>query len=244
MLAKKANEREYIEATFSREPVVHGAATGGDGRVEEWFESFHESFLPTGSFICSLHEALSEAILDYGMLKTSLVDVRGYGVSIVVTLNNGAQVLVEPFDYGYAVPTMRTSELPEQRTTTELSPLVLRQVDQIVDGINPKLQERLSQFGIDCPGQELVSASTNSAVNDLVSWLDSQSDTVSATVSNDGTLSIAAVFPNDVRLYVEIERDGSTGAAVTRNRRYASDISGNTVADLTPEVILAAVGSI
>ena len=67
---------------------------------------------------------------------------------------------------------------------------------------------------------------------------------MSATVSNDGMLSIATVFPNDVRLYVEIERDGSTGAAVTRERRYARDISGNTVADLTSEVILAAVGSI
>ena len=182
--------------------------------------------------------------MDFGMPKTSLVDVEGYDVFVVVTLKNGMQVLVEPFDYGYVVPTTRASELPEQRTTTELSPLVRSQVEQIVTGINPNLQERLSQFGIDCSEQESVSASTKSAVNYLVSWLCSQSDTVSATVSNDGMLSIATVFPNDVRLYVEIERDGSTGAAVTRERRYARDISGNTVADLTPEVILAAVGSI
>ena len=240
----RANDREYIEATFSRETVVHGAATGRDVLVdEEWFESFRGSLSPTGFFKCSLHEAL-EVTLDFGMPKTSLIDVEGYGVFVVVPLKNGMQVLVEPFDYGYVIPTTRASELPEQRTTTELSPLVRSQVEQIVTGINPKLQERLSQFGIDCSGQESVSASTKSAVNYLVSWLCSQSDTVSATVSNDGMLSIATVFPNDVRLYVEIERDGGTGAAVTRERRYARDISGNTVADLTPEVILAAVGSI
>ncbi len=78
----------------------------------------------------------------------------------------------------------------------------------------------------------------------LVSWLCQQSDTVSATVSEDGALSIATVFPKDVRLYVEIERDGSTGATVTRERRYAKDIAVTTIVDLTPEVILDAVGSV
>ena len=82
------------------------------------------------------------------------------------------------------------------------------------------------------------------AVNELVSWLCGQSDTVSATVSNDGMLSIATVFPNNVRVYVEVERDGSTEAAVTRERRYARNIHANTVTDLTPEVVLAAVGNI
>ena len=57
-------------------------------------------------------------------------------------------------------------------------------------------------------------------------------------------LSIATVFPDDVRLYVEIERDGSVGAAVTRERRFASDIPADTIVDLTPEVIFAAVASI
>ena len=89
-----------------------------------------------------------------------------------------------------------------------------------------------------------MSANTITAVNNLVTWLCNQSDTVSVTVSNDGVLSIATVFPHDVRLYVEIERDGSTGAAVTRERRYARDITSNTVADLNPEVILAAIRSV
>ena len=83
-----------------------------------------------------------------------------------------------------------------------------------------------------------------SDVNNLVTWLCTQSDTVSASVSSDGMLSLATVFPDDVRLYVEIERDGSVGAAVTRDRRFASDIAVDTVVNLTPEVILAAVASI
>ena len=108
----RANDREYIEATFSRETVVHGAATGRDVLVdEEWFESFRGSLSPTGFFKCSLHEAL-EVTLDFGMPKTSLIDVEGYGVFVVVPLKNGMQVLVEPFDYGYVIPTTRASELP------------------------------------------------------------------------------------------------------------------------------------
>ena len=83
-----------------------------------------------------------------------------------------------------------------------------------------------------------------SDVNKLVAWLCSQSDTVSATVSSDGMLSIATVFPDGVRLYVEIERDGNVGAAVTRERRFAKDIAADTVTDLTPEVILATVSSV
>lgn len=114
----------------------------------------------------------------------------------------------------------------------------------MVTGVNSKLQQRLSQFGSDHPGHEPVLASTIDTANALVAWLCEQSDTVSATVSSDGMLSIAAVFPSDVRLYVEVERDGSAGAAVTRERRYARDISIDTVADLSPEVVLAAVGSI
>ena len=136
------------------------------------------------------------------------------------------------------------SQSLNQRTTAELSPLVLSQVDEIVTGISAKLQERLSSFGSGYSGQDPASPSTMSDVNKLVAWLCSQSDTVSATVSSDGMLSIASVFPRDVRLYIEIERNGDVGAAVTRERRYAIDISAVTVADLTPEVILAAVAGI
>ena len=125
-----------------------------------------------------------------------------------------------------------------------MSSLVRGQIEETENRVGPKLRERLSRFGADFSGQDPVSHSTISSVNGLVAWLCSQSDTVSATVSSDGMLSIATVFPRDVRLYVEIERDGSVGAAVTRERRYPSDISAVTAADLTPEVILAAVASI
>jgi hypothetical protein len=134
--------------------------------------------------------------------------------------------------------------LLKEQTTGELSPLVLRQVQEIVTVIRPKLREQLSRFEADCPGDEKVSAETMLHVNKLVKWLCNRSNTVSATVSSDGMLSVAAVFPKDVRLYVEIERDGSVEAAVTRDRRYANDVSAIAVADLTPEEILAAVGSI
>ena len=229
------NSREdYIEATFPQILVVGGAATGrevlGD---EDWLEFFR----------CNLHELLEEASLDFGMRKTSLVGIKGCE-GFIVTLSDGMQMPMASFEYGYGGHRTGTLELPEQRTTAGLSALVRSQVARFVTEIGPRLRERLSQFGNDWPDREPVSASTKSAVKDLVAWLCSQSETVSATVSSDGILSIATVFPNDVRLYVEVERDGSIGAAVTRKRRYARDISGNTVADLTPEVILAAVGSI
>lgn len=122
--------------------------------------------------------------------------------------------------------------------------MVRGQIEEIVTGLSSKLRERLFRFGTDYPGQEPVSPTTMSDVNKLVAWLCSQSDTVSATVSTDGMLSIATVFPDGVRLYVEIERDGNVGAAVTRERRFAKDIAADTVTDLTPEVILAAVSSV
>lgn len=122
--------------------------------------------------------------------------------------------------------------------------MVRGQIEEIENRIGPKLQERLSRFGTDYPGQDPVSDSTMSSVNELVAWLCSQSGTVSATVSSDGMLSIATVFPDDVRLYVEVERNGDVGAAVTRERRYANDISAFAVTDLTPEVILGAVAGI
>ena len=156
--------------------------------------------------------------------------------------STSGQVLVEPVaDMGSG---LKVSELPNQGTTVELPPLVLKQIEQIATGISSKLRGRLSEFWSDSQGQAWVHSSTKDAVNQLVTWLSSQSDTVTATVSNDGILSIATVFENKVRLYVEIERNGSTEAAVTRARRYAFDLSGNTLADLTPEVILAAVEGI
>ena len=150
------------------------------------------------------------------------------------------QLLIEDQNVGITAP-----ESLKQQTTTEVSSLVRGQIEEIENRVGPKLQERLSRFSADYPGQDPVSDSTMSSVNELVAWLCSESDTVSATVSNDGMLSIATVFsPRDVRLYVEVERNGDIEAAVTRERRYAKDISAFTVTDLTPEVILAAVAGI
>ncbi len=113
-----------------------------------------------------------------------------------------------------------------------------------VDDIPSQLKDRLDHFESGFAEAEPVSEPTRIALNDLVSWLSSNADTVSVTVSNVGMISIAAVFPREVRLYVETERDGNSEAAVTRERRYAQDIPIGNIADLTPEAIRAAVGSI
>ena len=113
-----------------------------------------------------------------------------------------------------------------------------------VDDIPSQLKDRLDHFEFGFAEAEPVSETTRIAMNDLVSWLSSNADTVSLTVSNVGMISIAAVFPREVRLYVETARDGNSEAAVTRERRYALDIPVGDIADLTPEAIRAAIGSI
>ena len=124
------------------------------------------------------------------------------------------------------------------------SSAIRTQFDENPTSISTRLQERLTLFRTGHPGQDAMPVTTMTEVEDLVERLCSESDLVSATVAADGMLTIAVDFPGDVRLYVEIERDSSAGAAVTRERRYASDIPGETVTDLTLEVILAAVRSI
>ena len=153
--------------------------------------------------------------------------------------------IANPYSMGFSKSDLREDEdASAQQTRTDLSPLVIRQIEEVGIRHVTKLRERLAIFEADYPSQEYVSPQTMADVNELVDWLLIQSDRkVSATVS-DGLLSVATIFPNEVRLYIEIERDGITEAAVTRERRYAIDVQGNMVADLTPEVILAAVASI
>lgn len=110
--------------------------------------------------------------------------------------------------------------------------------------LTAKLKDRLSQFAEGSLETGPPSQSILSTVTAMVGWLAGISDTVSATVADDGMLSIATVFPNGVRLYIEVETDGSSEAAVTRARRYARDISISRLEDLTPEAILEAIGSI
>ena len=223
------------------EPVISGDVTGGIVVVNE--ESLPGNSFATG-FISRPCELSEKALLDWVMPKIALPRITSIPDVFPVELDNTAETLIYHFDYGHVGRRLITSARSLQQTVTELSPSVRRQIEQIIAGIDSRLVNHLSQFGNNIPGQESVSASTEFAVEKLVVWLCRRSGTVSVIVSNDGMLSIAAGFPNDVRLYVEIQRDGNAGAAVTRERRYARDIPGTTVGDLTPEVILAAVGSI
>lgn len=241
----RVSNSELIEAPFPGGIQGFGAATGrGVLLNEDLIDLFLSDRSSTGWVGFNLREAMDEPAFGIRMPMTSQLGTDVYDVDIVVTLNDGTRMLVELKSYGQIGRPSDIPQLPMEGTASELSPLVRSQVEQIVTGINSKLQLRLSWFGSDHPEQEPVSENTIAVVNTLVTWLCSQSNTVSATVSNDGMLSIATVFPNDVRVYVEIERDGSAEAAVTRERRYARDIAANTVSDLTPEVILAAVESI
>ena len=110
-------------------------------------------------------------------------------------------------------------------------------------GVSEKLQERLARYASVRPGEEAVSPQTLDDVTNLIAWLCQQSDKVSATVSGDGLLSVATVFPADVRIYVEIQRNGGAGATVSRSRKHAKDLPVTTVRELTPELMLDAVGS-
>ena len=109
--------------------------------------------------------------------------------------------------------------------------------------VSEKLQERLVKYASPGPGQEAVAPQTFKDVHNLVSWLCQQSDKVSATVAGDGLLSVVSVFPNAVRLYLEIERDGSAGATVSRSQNHAEDLPVTRVPELTPELVLDAVAS-
>ena len=109
--------------------------------------------------------------------------------------------------------------------------------------VSEKLQERLARYASVRPGEEAVSPQTLDDVKNLVAWLCRQSDKVSATVAEDGLLSVATVFPADVRLYLEIGRDGSAGATVSRSRTHAEDLPVTTIPDLTPHLVLTAVRS-
>ena len=109
--------------------------------------------------------------------------------------------------------------------------------------ISENLRERLDQYQGQGREGEPVSELVMAEVNKLVCWLTERSERVSATVADDGLLSLCAVFRDDVRLYVEIERDGATGAAVSRSRAHANDLEVTTLPELTPELVLAAVAS-
>ncbi len=240
----RAKNPEYTGVDLAADVVVASGATGSHILASrEGWESLRDSMSRTGFFRRRLHEAMDGLRLNLVISKTYYSEFEGYDVSVVFPANDTIPTPRESWYCQFIDAGSVTPVSSKPGITYELSPSVRSQVEQIVTGSNSKLQQRLSRFGSDCPGQEPVLASTMDAVKALVVWLCQQSDTVSATVSSDGMLSIAAVFPNDVRLYVEIERDGSAGAVISRSRTHADDLPITAVSQLTREMVLDAITS-
>ena len=234
---------DHAEATPLRQLVFREASTGRVDPVtlELLDHSYGDS--PSIRFLkFSIREGMDVSALRATILRSELGDTEYHAVFPVSDVfSNAGQAFGIFNEYDYLFPRTDTPKPSEQHTTADISLLDRTGSKEVATSVTSKLRERLSRFVAGHPDREPVSPETTASVNELVDWLCSKSDTVSATVSRDGMLSVATVFPKDTRLYVEIERDGSVEAAVTLERRYARDISGNTVTDLTPEVILAAV---
>ena len=239
----RPQSRKLAEFDTAADILVSREATGSHIFLTSGGSQYLSDLLPrTGNRPLSSLVAIAELLLNFGTQNPLQIDLGGYDVSIVVQTKGLTAAPNESWHRFFNDPMSGTPASLPQETTSELSPLVLSQVEQIVVGISPKLQERIRQFEANRDGQEPVSAGTRSAVNNLVTWLHSESETVSATVSNDGMLSIAKVFPNEVRLYIEIERNGSAGAVISRSRIHADDLPVSTVSQLTKEMVLDAVG--
>ena len=220
-----------------------GAGTGMPALLkEDVYETLYGRPLHTGHWECYLHGATYEEPgvsgepelfwLRDGNWRTFVVALEDQSTKQAVTRVTGVgglrAILGLPVKVG----------LDEGGLSRRLN------VGYLANGLNAKLNQRLEQFREGRVGEQVVTEETLSSVTRLLAWLCSKSTAVSATVSGAGMLSIATEFPNETRLYVEVERDGTVGAAVTRERRYARDLDENTLAGLTPEVILAAVNSV
>ena len=241
----RSEKTAHTEANEAIDLVVASGATGLHTLASgEGSESLADALPHEGYYRFILYESLDELRSSFVMPKMLRIGNERYSVSMVAPSHNITPKPNESWRYLLTELGSTTHVSPRQSEISELTPLVRSQIELIAIGASPKLQQRLSQFGSGWPDQQPVPATTIGAIHELVAWLCHKSDTVSATVSSDGVLSIATVFPEEVRLYVEIEPDGSAEAAVTRERRYARDISLDTIADLTPEVILAAVRSV
>ena len=220
--------------------VREGALTGGGRHSDEKLLGVSRAGVsPTGLFEPSPHETPEDFMS--GLMTPMMVIQDGLGGEF---LTPSGQVGVLLGRYGKLRFDAENLESLGHQASTSLSPVVRRQLEEIMSGVSQKLQDCISKFKSGRPGQELVREPTMDEVKSFIGQLCDISPAVSATLASDGTLSIAADFPGDVRLYVEIERDGSVEAAVTKERRYASDIPGDTIAALTSEVIRAAVDSI
>lgn len=238
------NPQSVENELLSQSIVGSGATESHIFRVREPSTSPRNQLYPSGSFGPNPHEATFDVDCAFVVWKSNQFGRVWHDYSIEFPAFDTTAIPTDTFLCYVVDSWLLTSASPPHVITTEAFPGFGGESEQKKDRLSPKLRYRLSQFEDECLGQGQESAATLEAAIDLVTWLCDQSDTVSLTVSDDGVLSVATVFPDDVRLYVEIERDGSTGAAVTRQRRYARDITSNDIADLTPEVILAAIGSV
>ena len=197
-------------------------------------------------------EMLDEAGLVYKLaieIPVEMLDMLGTGKGVIGmgwdAVIPGSEDVTWSLSHDYVGYGMGNLELSGQPVAVAAhSPVVGTQLDEIATSINSKLQERLTLFKAGRSNQEPVPEITMSQVEELVARLCGESNLVSSTVSADGMLTVAVDFPEDVRLYVEIERDGSAEAAVIKGKLDVSEIQGDTVAFLTSEVILAAVANI
>ena len=141
------------------------------------------------------------------------------------------------------VGTSHSVRLRTHESTEQLSSLLRRQVEQAAGGIDERLQEHLSRYANSGSGGEPVAEITVAEVKDLVAWLCEQSPSVSATVADDGLMSLFAKLEGDVRLYVEVDRYGNAEAAISRSPTDVKGIDITTIGELTPELVFGIVGS-
>ena len=101
--------------------------------------------------------------------------------------------------------------------------------------VSERSMARINRFVEDCL-QHQSRAGVAASVDVLVSSLRRQAETISATVSNEGPLSICASL-KDVELYIEIEPNGHSEASVVKGQEFPKAVDITTASDLMPEVI-------
>ena len=99
-----------------------------------------------------------------------------------------------------------------------------------------KLRQQISKFKGQPEGSEHVSGSTITALEHLLTSLLETAGTVSAVVSQDRCLSITAVLTGERRLYVEIQKNGSLQAAISRSKTHAQDLQAATIQELIQQL--------
>ena len=80
-------------------------------------------------------------------------------------------------------------------------------------------------------------------MNELLELLGRLGGKVSTVELSTGVLSVTGVFQGDVRLYVEVDPDGSVGVVLSRSPSHAEELQVTGISDLTESFVLAAVGA-